>query len=282
VCPEQRQEQVRIDTAQPLQAQFLAADGDAAFQDAELQAFPGDDCLDRAGAAQQLGSSVRRLRRHDRGRAGFDDSRLFPRDLGERVTKVLLMVQTDRGNHRDVGVDDIGRVPLTAESDLDDGDVHRGVGERGIRQRGHHLEEGELDVELAVDEFYIRCQFAVGLDEATVTDRLAVDDDALRDLGQVRAGVTPGPQPEPAQQLVDHARGRRLAVGSGHVDAAIGLLRRAEQVDQRPDPVQRGRHPALAPPLGDLSLDAASQRGVPLRLGAGHGAAVYGPQPTSS
>ena len=50
------------------------------------------------------------------------------------------MVDADRGDHRDGGVDDVGGVPPTAHPDLDDGDVDRGIGECGEGHRGDDLE----------------------------------------------------------------------------------------------------------------------------------------------
>ena len=108
---------------------------------------------------------------------------------------------------------------------------------------------------LGVDEIEVRRDLVVALDEAARRDLLAVDHDALGDVGQVRAGEAAGAQPERAQQLVDHARGRRLAVRPGEVDRPVGALRVAEQVEQRLDALAGGLHPALAPAGGDRRLD---------------------------
>ena len=79
-------------------------------------------------------------------------------------------------------------------------------------------------------------------------DRLAVEADPLAQVGQVRGGDQPGAQAERAQQRLDHARGRGLAVGPGHVDHRVGALRVAEELRESPDPV-KGR--------GDLRLGPA-------------------------
>ena len=176
------------------------------------------------------------------------------------------MVEVDRGDHRDIGVDGVRGVPLAAQPDLDHRDVDRGVGEDRVRERDHHLEEAHLDVELAVDEIEVGRQFAITLDERACVDRLAVEHDPLGDVGQVRAGEPAGAQPEPAQQFVDHARGGGLAVRAGEVDRSVAALRLAEQVEQRLDPLAGRVHAALAPPAGDLGLDLPQQRRVPLLL----------------
>ena len=162
------------------------------------------------------------------------------------------MVEVDRRDDRDLGVDARSCCPTSPPMpDLDDGDVDRGVGEDRVGQRGDDLEERQRDVELAVDEFDVGRELAVGLDERAVADRLAVDDDAFGDRRQVRAGVAAGAQAEAAQQLVDHAGRAGLAVRAGEVDRAEGALRIAEQVDQRLHALVGRVDVALAPAAED-------------------------------
>src|SRR3712207_8481997 len=55
----------------------------------------------------------------------------------------------------------------------------------------------------------------------TLFRSLAVEHDPLPHRLQVRAGEPADAQPEAAQQLVDHPRRRRLAVGAGHLDDGV-------------------------------------------------------------
>ena len=65
--------------------------------------------------------------------------------------------------------------------------------------------------------------------------------------GQVRRGVPADVETERAQEDVDHAGHRRLAVGAGHEDHGVGTLRRPEEVEQVGDPLQGGLDPRLRP-----------------------------------
>ena len=72
----------------------------------------------------------------------------------------------------------------------------------------------------------------------------------------------PTRRPKPAQQLVDHPRRRRLAVGAGHLDDGHRAVRRTEQVDQRVDAGQRRLEPALRPARQQLLLHAGHVTGA--------------------
>jgi hypothetical protein len=78
----------------------------------------------------------------------------------------------------------------------------------------------------------------------------------------VRAGEPPHPQPEAAQELVDHPRRRRLAVRAGHLDDRHGAMRRAEEVDQGVDAGQGGLEPVLRPAGEQLLLDPGEFTGA--------------------
>ena len=111
----------------------------------------------------------------------------------------------------------------------------------------------------------VRHDLLVQIDEALRVDRLAVQADPLAHGGQVRAGEQPGAQAAGAQQRVDHARGRRLAVRPGDVDDRVGPLRVAEQAREVGDPVQGRIDGVLGPAFRDLPLDLG-QAGVQIAL----------------
>src|SRR5690606_10991149 len=63
------------------------------------------------------------------------------------------------------------------------------------------------------------------LDERLLGDGLTVDLDALSHGGEVRRGGQARAQAMLANERLDHASGRGLAVGPGHVNHAIRVLR---------------------------------------------------------
>ncbi len=54
------------------------------------------------------------------------------------------MIDADRGDHRDRGVDDVGGIPPPAHADLDHGDIDGRVGEGRERHRGQDFELAHL------------------------------------------------------------------------------------------------------------------------------------------
>ena len=112
---------------------------------------------------------------HDRA-AGLDDACLLAGDVGQRRPGELGVVEADVGDHRHLGVDDIGGVPSAEHPDLDHGDVDGDVGEPAEGGGGHGFEVGganageHLEVGDAGDL----------LGEVFVADRLAVAPAAAR------------------------------------------------------------------------------------------------------
>ena len=255
----QRQEDIRVDPAEALHVDQLSADGDLSAQQRELGILPGDRRGDPHRMAQQHRHRLRPLAGDHRDRVDrriaarpADDPGLLRGDLADGGTQVLGVIHSDRRDHHHRAVDDAGRIPGPAHPGLDDGDVDRGVGERGESHRGEDFElahrRSALSHRLRVDQLHERLDLAVGLHIAGWTDRPVVDGDSLDHRLQVRAGGAPGALTERAQQGVDHAGHRRLAVGSGDMDARVVVLRRAEQFHQRLNPRGAGFELGLRPP----------------------------------
>ena len=181
-------------------------------------------------------------------------------DVGDLGAQILGVVHTDRGDHGDRCVDDVGGVPSAAHADLDDGDVDRRVGERRERHRGDDLElahrRAACRFGLLVDQLDERFDLAVGRDVLRRGDRLVVDRDALNGGLQMRAGGAAGAAVQGGQQRVDHARHRRLAVGACDVNGRVTALRRSEQFHQRGDArgarFELGLRPTLVQDVLDL------------------------------
>ena len=98
---------------------------------------------DLVGPLLQHLEHLRRLAGAHGDRAGLDDACLLPCDVDGRRPEVVGVVERDRKDHRDLGVDDVGGVPASAHPDLDDCDVDLGLGEGQVAHGDGHLEEGE-------------------------------------------------------------------------------------------------------------------------------------------
>ncbi len=241
--------------AQATQLQPLAADGQVAVEHAELDPLPGHGRAHRRGPAEQhLGGGDGLLGEHGDG-TGFDDAALIRGDFLDRAAQVPGVVQGDRGDHGDRAVGDVGGVPGAAHADLDDRDVHRGVGERGEGHAGQHLEERHGHLVPTVHHRHVRRDLLVQVHEALPADRLRVQGDPLAHGRQVGAGEQPRAQAAGAQQRVDHPGGRGLAVRPRDVDDGAGALRVAEQAGEVGDPVQR-RVDGVLGPAGSDPLEA--------------------------
>ena len=183
----------------------------------------------------------------------------------DRVAEEVAVVEGDRRDDRDGGVDDVRGVPRAAHPDLDDGDVDGEVGERGVRDGDEHLEvrhrRAAVDDRARVDDLDERDDLVVGGEEALGVDRPAADGDALEHRVQVGRGEPAGLQAQLAQQRLDDARGARLAVGPGDVDDGEGALRVAEQLHDGADPVERGLEVVLGGAREDRLLDLTHPAG---------------------
>ena len=71
----------------------------------------------------------------------FDDPCLFMRNGVRRVSQILLMVQSNGGDHRDQGRKHVRGVEATSQADFDNGILHAGVRKVPERHGGRGLEE---------------------------------------------------------------------------------------------------------------------------------------------
>src|SRR5258708_7065910 len=196
----------------------------------------------RRVALLEDGLDVRiRLTEHKR-RAGLHDAGLLLCNLFARRSEIVDMIDADVGDHRDLAVDDVRRVPGSAHADLDYRDVDGLVGEPTERGRGHDVEIGRVDADGLLDK-RDRIQHLV---ECVVFDRLTVDRHALVHALEVRAGVGPDLESERGEQLREHADGRGLAVRARDVDGRELDLGRTEVLHQDRDPLA-GRPSPPAP-----------------------------------
>ena len=251
----QRQEDLVVPRPRRLDGDQLPAHRGRPVGHAEVDALAQElrADVDRS-VAQHVGDVGLLLGDHG-DRVGLDDPGLLPRDRDRVVAEQVGVVDGDRQHHGDGGVGHVGGVPGTAEPDLDDGDVDRGVGEGGVGHPHDGLEERQRVGLAGVDQVGVRRHVVERPHELLVGHRLAVEADPLGHPLDVRAGEAAGAQLERPEQRVDHPRRRRLAVRAGEVDHRVAVLRVAEQLGEGADPVERRLHPGLGPPREQGVLD---------------------------
>ena len=178
----QRQVHVVVDAAQPLDREHLTADGQLPSQHPELPPLGRDRRVDLDGPLVDRRQRLVRLGGEDQRRSIVDDAGLGPGDVGDRVAQPFGVVQPDRCDHRDPGVQHVGRVLGAAQPDLDDRRVDRCVGER----RDEGLEIGSVAIRaLALAEHRPRLgqhaaqpgqeRVAIALDQMAHDDSVAFD-----------------------------------------------------------------------------------------------------------
>ena len=258
VAAEQRQRHVAVLPRESADRHELAAHGDPRLEHVERVALDGERRLGELGRVlEHLERRVGLLRGHD-GCRGLDDARLGARDLGDRRAEPRLVVEVDGREHGDLAVGDVRGVPLAAHADLEHDDVDGRVGEAREREHRERLEERQRllagALELGVDDRDERVDLLPVARDGLVGDGLAVDADALGEAVEVRAREQAGAQAGGAQQALDHATGRGLAVGARDVDDRRGAVRVAEQLDRA-----AGRRQSRA---GRALADAGEERGV--------------------
>ena len=118
------------------------------------------------------------------------------------------MIESNRREHGDIGIDDVGRIQTTAKTDLDDGDIHLRV------------DKGEVCRQRAVFEKRQRHAFArrldplEKLDQRLIEDRRAIDGDAFVVALQMRRGVGASTKPGVTGQRCQIGNRRSFAVGT--------------------------------------------------------------------
>ena len=199
----QRNEDVGVVATQATQRQHLTAHRGVAINDSEVDALPQHRRTDFGAALRDHLQRVGFLERDDHRRTAVDDAGLFDGDLADRVTEQLHVIEPDRRDHTDAGVQDVGRIPRPAEADLDGRHIDRRVGKRGERECRRQLEVRDpVDVivelrggrALLIDEIGQRRDLVVDLDETFLADRLAVDADPFAHSFQMWARVSAAPQ----------------------------------------------------------------------------------------
>ncbi len=156
--------------------------------------------------------------------AALDDRGLLPGDGRDRLAEAIGVVEVDVGDRRHPAVPGMGRVEPTTQPDLDQGHLHRTLGEPAEGHRGEDLELGRLAVSRA--DPVRRCErLADEPGEGRPGRRAAVDLETLPVAHEVGLGGLgdpqrrrPGGQPRPGRERCPCRSSRR----PGHRGASAG------------------------------------------------------------
>ena len=165
----------------------------------------------------------------------LDDPSFFGRNGLKGVAEQLGMVEIDAGDDREQGIlDDVGGVQSAAQTHLQHHKVHPASPEIFKPDSGDQL------------EFTRRSGQAVGLfpdklrdfGQRLRRDRLTVHANALLKFPDERRCKKPCPVACRTQNRVRHGAKAAFAVGTGHMNAAVGVLRVAHRGQQRTDVIE--------------------------------------------
>jgi hypothetical protein len=176
---------------------------------------------------------------HD-GDPRLDDPCLLGRNFRQRPSQVLLMIEPDRrdgGSHR---FDHVRGVEPPAQADLTDRNLRAGAAEELECDRRRDLEERRLHPQPATtaEEVDNLANVAHGRVERLGGDGPSVDDEALREIDEMRRRVTGRTVARRAKGGIHHRRDRSLAVGPGDVHRSERAFRTAERVEDGRDVVE--------------------------------------------
>ena len=197
---------------------------------AEFDGLAGDveRRADFFGDLFEGGFGHRVLNDADGGNAVLEDAGLFRGDVGQGGAELGHVIVADAGDGGDFGFNDVGAVEAATQAGFDDSDVDFIVGEVFECDGGEDIEIGRRRLE-TTDH---------GLDQANQTseiglgDHVTVDDDALANIYQMRAGVEANLVAVGDEHGGDHRASAALAFGSGNVDGAEMILRIAQLFEE--------------------------------------------------
>ena len=172
------------------------------------------------------------------------------------------MIEIDRGDDGDLGLDNVGRIEPAAEAHFVDRKLYTRFSEGHEGERGDALEIGRMSLQLALGEqaFDRQMNARPGRGERFIRDVLAIDANALVDALEVGGGVQTGAQAGGAQDRFEHRSRRSFAVRAGDVHAGNPEVRIAERFGEQSDV----RQPKLlhAGLLGRSELATQRHQGV--------------------
>ena len=159
----------------------------------------------------------------------LEDARLFRRNLAQRLTELVHMIEGNAGYTADIRLQDVRAVEAPAETGFYHGDVHFFSGEVAEGDGREYLEEGGLVVGHLL---YVRPALVYEPRQGRSGNILAVDRNPLANVNYVRGGIEPDLVAAGLEHLCEHCRGRALALRPGDMDGADLLVGCAQLLQQ--------------------------------------------------
>ena len=189
------------------------------------------------------------------------DTSLFDGYGGQRMAQKLGVVQTDVGDDRQYGADDVGTVEPAAQPYLYDGNIDRLVGKVFEGQGCCDFEEGGMqrfkEASLGLNEVYY----------IFLGNHLSVDADALAKVYQMGRGVKAHLEPFVLQHGGQRVCAAPFSVGACHMDGAVASVRMVEMAVE----FQRSSEPFFICVSAHLLEERGGCIEVIYGFGVGHG-----------
>ncbi len=174
--------------------------------------------------------------------ARFEDSRLVPGDLLDGRSERFDVIETDRGNHADAGLDHVGHIEATTGARFDHRHVDAAGREGGGNQCHPELAVGERGIAGTRD----RVEQGVHLGgEPPGRDQPVGDLQFFGGDLEIRRGVEPGTEAGRTQDFGDEGRGRAFAGCTGDVNHRRRQVGIADVGEKDAQTFQLGGRPVL-------------------------------------
>ena len=219
-----------------------------------------EGCPDAGSRVGEDGARLGRGLAYDGRRAGLEDAGFLAGDSRQRMAEKLRVVEADVRHDGKHGLHDVRTVQPPAQTDLDDGNIDRGVGKILERHGRGQFEKGRTkrlkETSLARYE----------VDDVGFGHRHAVYPDTLAEVDQVGRGIEPDAIAGGLEHGGDGVRTRTLAVGATDVYGQVFPMGMSEVRVQRPG----GLEPLLVGPGADLLEQGGTGVEVTQRLVVRH------------
>ena len=146
----------------------------------------------------------------------LNDSRFLARNFFERIAQPLLMIEIDRCDDSDIGLNRVGGVEASAQSCFQNDDVDPGFGEIFQRERGRYFKECRMRLPTG-DEIPNRRQAA---SDRAFRNHFAVDANTFAKGDEVRGDKQAAAMTLGARDRIDHGANGAFAVCAGDMNDA--------------------------------------------------------------
>ena len=162
------------------------------------------------------------------------DTRLFARNLGDRVAQILLMIERDVGDDAEPRLNHVGRVQTPAHSDLEHNHIWPAAGKILKGHRRQRLEKAGMPRQISFPNQPLRSPVDHVMEhrEIVVADRFAIEANPLVNPNQMRRSIKPRLQPRSLQDGSESSGRRTLAVRACDQHRRKTILRMPQRREQ--------------------------------------------------